>query len=98
MKTTRRGFFQKLGTCIVAAFSGIEVAKTLQKSNTERAEFVNPLLQAPTLILGHEAGHLTDRQIQEMLPGGTGGITTDELYKMRECFLYRAGDFKTIPL
>ena len=47
----------------------------------QQAEFVNPLLQAQTLILLNEAGALTDQQVQDALPNG---ITTDKLYGIRK--------------
>jgi len=77
--TILKGYFDKKG--ILVSISRLEefVASAFFKG--QQAEFVNPLLQMQTLILGNEAGHLTDQQVQDALPNG---ITTDKLYAIKK--------------
>ncbi len=76
-----KGYFEKHYPGLLVSITRLEefVASSFFKG--QQADFVNPLLQAQTLILLNEAGHLTDQQVQDKLPDG---ITTGDLYLIRK--------------
>lgn len=73
------GYFEKKG--IFVSITRLEEFVAAAFFKGQQAEFVNPLLQAQTLILLNESGALTDQQVQDALPNG---ITTDKLYAIRK--------------
>lgn len=77
--TILKGYFEKKGVFVSITRLEEFVAGAYFKG--QQAEFVNPLLQAQTLILLNEAGHLTDQQVQDALPNG---VTTNKLYNIRK--------------
>ena len=40
------------------------------KFKAQQFEFINPMVQMQALIIGNNAGHLTDQQVQNAIPGG----------------------------
>jgi capsid protein len=77
--TILKGYFEKRG--VFVSITRVEEIVEAAYFKGQQADFVNPLLQMQTLILGNEVGAITDQQFQDALPNGR---PIEEIYTQRK--------------